>query len=112
MKIIASVSSLVLLAASALSAVVTVSYDNTYDASGGSLSTVACSDGANGLLTKGFTTFGSLPSFPNIGGAAAVPGWNSTNCGTCWALSFNNVTINGDSMYLPLAEISFFTCAP
>ncbi|KAF8577426.1 hypothetical protein K439DRAFT_1639753 [Ramaria rubella] len=32
-----------------------------------SLSIVACSNGVNGLLTKGFTTFDSLPTFTNIG---------------------------------------------
>jgi hypothetical protein len=69
---------------------VTVSYDTAYDAPGGSLATVACSDGANGLLTDGFTTFGSLPKFPYIGGAAAVAGWNSPNCGTCWQLTYTN----------------------
>jgi hypothetical protein len=71
---------------------VTVSYDTVYDAPGRSLSTVACSDGANGLLTRGFTTFGSLPNFPDIGGASAVAGWNSPNCGTCWQLTYTNST--------------------
>jgi len=69
---------------------VTLSYDPTYDNSGGSLSTVACSNGPNGLLTAGFTTFGSLPKFPHIGGAAAVEGWDSANCGTCWELTYTN----------------------
>ncbi|KAG1822839.1 Epl1 protein [Suillus subaureus] len=32
-----------------------------------SLAAVSCSGGSNGLLTKGYTTFGSIPSFPNIG---------------------------------------------
>ncbi|TDL22978.1 Cerato-platanin [Rickenella mellea] len=71
-----------------------VSYDNTYDSSSGSLSTVACSDGSNGLLTKGFTTFGSLPHFPNIGGAQAVASWNSPNCGSCWNLTFKGTSIS------------------
>ncbi|KAH9894066.1 Cerato-platanin [Cubamyces lactineus] len=73
---------------------VTVSYDQTYDNSSGDLHTVACSDGPNGMLTKGFTTFGSLPHFPNIGGAAAVAGWNSASCGTCWKLTYNGRSIN------------------
>jgi len=67
-----------------------VTYDQTYDNKAGSLSTVACSNGANGLLTKGYNTFGDLPSFPNIGGASAVAGWNSPNCGTCWELTFTD----------------------
>ncbi|KAI0657231.1 immunomodulatory protein [Cubamyces menziesii] len=73
---------------------VTVSYDQTYDSSSGSLATVACSDGSNGLLTKGYSTFGSLPHFPNIGGAAAIAGWNSDQCGTCWQLTYNGKSIN------------------
>jgi len=67
----------------------TVSYDNTYDNPSGSLDTVACSDGSNGLVTKGFPTFGSLPDFPNIGGASVVAGWNSADCGTCWQLTYS-----------------------
>ncbi|KAH9483666.1 Allergen Asp f 15 homolg [Psilocybe cubensis] len=71
-------------------AVLTTSFDPVYDNVNGSLATVACSNGANGLLTKGFTTFGSLPSFPFIGGAPAVTGFNSAGCGTCWKLAFTN----------------------
>lgn len=73
---------------------VSISYDTTYDDSTASLDIVACSDGANGLITKGFTTIGSLPSFPRVGGAAAIAGWNSASCGTCWQLSFDGVSIN------------------
>ncbi|KAH9057696.1 Cerato-platanin [Lactarius vividus] len=71
-----------------------VRYDTVYDNSKGSLSTVTCSDGANGLLTKGFTTFGSLPSFPNIGAAQVVEGWNSSACGTCWQITYVGKSIN------------------
>ena len=86
---------LAILAAAAAPALgVTLSYDETYDNSAGSLSTVACSDGSNGLLTKGFSTFGSLPHFPNVGGAQAVGGWNSASCGTCWQLTWNGKSIN------------------
>ena len=42
----------------------------------------------------GYTTFGSLPGFSNIGGAFAVAGWNSPNCGTCWKLTYNGKSIN------------------
>lgn len=71
-----------------------VTYDRTYDSGSLSLANVACSNGANGLLTKGFTTLDSLPSFPFIGGAHAVAAWNSPNCGTCWALTFEGTTIH------------------
>ena len=91
----------------------TVSYDETYDNASGSLSTVACSDGSHGLLTKGklyllriccvsyhsplplgYNNFGDLPGFPNIGGSFAVGGWNSAECGTCWKLTYHNKSIN------------------
>lgn len=68
----------------------TVAFDTVYDNGGTSLTAVACSDGANGLITRGFTTFDSLPHFPHIGAASAVTGFNSPNCGTCWELSFTD----------------------
>lgn len=87
-----TLSSLLVLATSALA--VRVSYDPVYDNRDQSLDTVLCSTGSNGLETKNFTTFGSLPNFPNIGGAEAVKGFNSPACGTCWALTYKNLTIN------------------
>ncbi|THH19465.1 hypothetical protein EW146_g1693 [Bondarzewia mesenterica] len=72
----------------------TIRYDDNYGNSGNSLTSVACSDGTNGLITRGFSTFGSLPSFPYIGASSAVAGWNSPNCGTCWAITYNGKTIN------------------
>ncbi|KAI0668371.1 Cerato-platanin [Trametes maxima] len=78
----------------ALCDIVSVSFDQVFDNPGGSLDTVACSDGQNGLITKGFTTFGSLPAFPNIGGAPAVTGFNSPACGSCWQLTHNGTSIN------------------
>ncbi|KAG5643568.1 hypothetical protein DXG03_000663 [Asterophora parasitica] len=69
---------------------VTLSYDSSYDNSKRSLSTVACSDGAHGLITAGYKTFGALPKFPHVGGAAAIAGWNSAKCGSCWQLTYTN----------------------
>ncbi|KAF6758740.1 Cerato-platanin-domain-containing protein [Ephemerocybe angulata] len=66
----------------------TVSYDTLYDNKAGSLSSVACSDGSYGLLTKNYTTFGSLPNYPLIGGAFSIAGWNSPNCGSCYELAY------------------------
>jgi hypothetical protein len=83
-----------LLSLLSIASAITVSYDNGYDDGSRSLSTVSCSDGSNGLLTKGYTTQSSLPSFPLIGGAFAIAGWNSANCGTCWSLTYNGNTIN------------------
>ncbi|KAF7167898.1 hypothetical protein CNMCM5623_001045 [Aspergillus felis] len=66
---------------------VSVSYDQAYDVAGTSMSTVSCSDGIYGLMTK-WPTFGSVPGFPRIGGAPTIPGWNSPNCGKCYALHY------------------------
>ncbi|KAF7441192.1 hypothetical protein PC9H_001541 [Pleurotus ostreatus] len=74
---------------------VSVSFDQIYDDRTGSMTTVSCSDGPNGLITRfGFQRFSDVPTFPNIGGAGVIPGFNSPNCGTCWALSFNGTTVN------------------
>ncbi|KAL6308679.1 Cerato-platanin [Sparassis latifolia] len=72
---------------------VSVTYDTTYDLGTNSLNIVACSNGVNGLESKGYTTFGSLPNFPNIGGSFAVTGWNSTGCGTCWNVTYDDTTV-------------------
>ncbi|KIL67020.1 hypothetical protein M378DRAFT_159980 [Amanita muscaria Koide BX008] len=77
-----------------------VSYDPIYDQGSTSLSTVACSDGPNGLETKGYTTFSSLPAFPNIGGVPAIAGWNSPNCGTCWQLTYTPAGASAISIYV------------
>ncbi|KAG5337168.1 hypothetical protein C0989_010437, partial [Termitomyces sp. Mn162] len=70
-----------------------VTFDRTYDNKSGSMLTVACSNGLHGLANC-FPTFGSVPSFPNIGGAAAVASFDSPNCGTCWNLTFQSITIS------------------
>ena len=84
----------VFLALLSVASAITVSYDTGYDDSSRSLSVVSCSDGTNGLLTKGYTTQGSLPDFPYIGGASTIAGWNDVNCGTCYSLTYNGNTIN------------------
>lgn len=71
---------------------VTLAYDTVYDGASTSLDVVACSDGTNGLESKGYTTLGSLPNFPHIGAASAVADWNSPNCGTCWQVTYTNST--------------------
>lgn len=77
-------------AAAAAATQVSVSYDPKFDVKGSSLNTVSCSDGANGLVTKGYSTFGSLPPFPRIGGAPTIAGWNSANCGKCYSLHYKS----------------------
>ena len=60
-------------------------YDATFDNKAGSLNSVACSNGPNGLASR-FPTFGDIPNFPFIGGAFDVA-WNSPNCGGCWNIT-------------------------
>ncbi|KAG2071355.1 Cerato-platanin [Suillus decipiens] len=102
-------SAAVLLSVFALPAFATqveVTYDNFYDNAATSLSNVACSNGANGLLTKGYTTFGSLPSFPNIGGIPNAT-WNSPLCGTCWYLQYTTPTGTQESIYITAVDDAY-----
>ncbi|TVY32088.1 Protein SnodProt1 [Lachnellula subtilissima] len=78
----------------ATASAITVSYDTGYDDGSRSLTAVSCSDGSNGLITKGYSTQSSLPTFPLIGGASTIAGWNDANCGTCYTLTYNGVSIN------------------
>ena len=93
MKLSATVTAISLAASFSTVLAVRVGYDTVYDNPNGSLSTIACSDGSNGMLTKGYTTFDSLPSFPNIGATQAIVGWNSPACGSCWQISYGKKTI-------------------
>lgn len=72
----------------------TVSYGPKYDVQGSSLNSVACSDGENGLVNKGFSIFNSLPNFPLIGSAPTIAGWNSPNCGTCYRLHYRRGNVD------------------
>ena len=74
----------------------TLSYDTNYDNADLSLNNVACSDGVNGLETKNpsYTTLGSLPAFPKVGGVYTVTGYNSTECGACYAVTYGTTTVN------------------
>ena len=71
----------------------TLSYATAYGDPTFSLADVACSDGTNGLLTQGYTTLGSLPNFPCIGGVYTVTGWNSAACGTCYSVTYGDLSI-------------------
>ncbi|KAK7038776.1 hypothetical protein VNI00_010662 [Paramarasmius palmivorus] len=66
-------------------------YDSTYGNPRQSLSIVSCSNGDNGMLTKGYETVGDVPSY--VGAAQGVT-WNSPNCGTCWQISYGDRSIN------------------
>ncbi|TGO65729.1 hypothetical protein BCON_0001g00440 [Botryotinia convoluta] len=73
-----------------------VTYDPGYDNAARSLSAVSCSNGPNGLETRfpQYKVQGDLPTFARIGGASTIAGWNSPNCGTCYTLTYQGVSIN------------------
>ena len=93
MKFAARIISFVAMALPILAQTESLSYDTTYDDASLSLDYVACSDGPNGLTTKGYTTIGSLPDFPYVGGVYTVTGWDSAYCGTCYEVTYGNTTI-------------------
>ncbi|TFK31060.1 allergen Asp f 15 precursor, partial [Crucibulum laeve] len=82
---IALLTAFVVPALSAATAIVNVplTYDTRYDDPSGRISSTVCSE----KLAQ-YPTFGSLPSFPYIAGASYVEGFNSTQCGTCWSLTY------------------------
>ena len=82
------------------STTVRATFDTTYDNKAGSLNSVACSNGANGLAR--FPTFGNIPTFPFIGGAPNVT-FNSPNCGGCWRLTS---TTTGGSLIMTAIDSS------
>ncbi|KAI0329935.1 Cerato-platanin [Cubamyces sp. BRFM 1775] len=73
---------------------VRVTYDRFYDNPSQDIESLACSGGSHGLEPLGYKTLGSLPDFPYVGGAAAVAGFNSPNCGSCWQLTYNGTSLN------------------
>lgn len=85
---------------------VSTTFDPVYDNGDQSLDTVECSTGSNGMITKGFTTFGSLPTFPNIGGAPAITDFNDPDCGSCWNLTFTNSKGAKKSVVITAIDVS------
>ncbi|KAJ3045477.1 hypothetical protein HDV00_009130 [Rhizophlyctis rosea] len=71
----------------------TLGYDPTYDTATLSTLTIACSDGPNGLSTKGYKTLSQLPSFPNITASFNIAGWNSAKCGSCYVLKYKGKSV-------------------
>jgi hypothetical protein len=65
-----------------------VRFNSFYDNGQQSLNNVACSNGDNGLVTRGYTTFDSLPTFPYVGAGYTIHNWNSPECGSCWQLTY------------------------
>lgn len=84
----------------------TLSYDTTYDNGQNSLRNVTCSNGEHGLLTRGYKTFGDLPTFPNIGKAPQIVGWNSKYCGSCWEFTYTGSDGNPKSLNFTAIDAS------
>lgn len=78
-------------ASPAATTAVRVLYDTTYDNSSFPISSLACSDGPNGLEGKGYNTLGQLPDFPYVGASPTIPEWDSPNCGACYNITYNGV---------------------
>ncbi|RSL41702.1 hypothetical protein BHE90_016437 [Fusarium euwallaceae] len=73
----------------------TVSYDTGYDDGNRAMTSVACSDGKNGLITRyGFNKQSDIPRFPYIGGVYTIAGWNSPNCGSCFRVEYQGRKIH------------------
>ncbi|KAF8535137.1 epl1 protein [Trichophaea hybrida] len=72
---------------------VSISFDKNYDNASLPTKSTACSDGSNGLFTKGYNTLGNLPNFPLVGASDQIPGWNSDQCGKCFKIFYNGVSI-------------------
>ena len=51
-----------------------LSYDPVYSNPSTSTLSLACSDGDNGLHTKGFATLGAVPKFPMVAAAPDIAG--------------------------------------
>jgi hypothetical protein len=72
----------------------TATFDTAYDDPSLSLSTVTCSDGEHGLVTRKYKVISDLPT-RHVGGSPTVKGWNDPNCGDCYAFTYNNtITVN------------------
>lgn len=83
------------LSLAAAASAISVSYDTGYDDPNRALTSLSCSDGANGLITRyGWQIQSQVADFPYIGGADVIAGWNDVDCGTCWQLSYNGRSIN------------------
>ncbi|KAI6156703.1 Cerato-platanin [Pisolithus tinctorius] len=71
-----------------------LAYDAIYGDASCPLSSLACSDGSNGLESNGYTTLSSFSNFPYLGGAPTIANWNDANCGKCYAITYAKNAIN------------------
>ena len=105
MKLILTIVSLAALFSVAYADIEPVRVNPLYGNPQTSWNDVACSNGVNGLITKGFSTIGSLPTFPNVGGTFAVNTRNSPECGSCWTLTYEGT---GRTIYFTAIDTAPF----
>ncbi|KAI9366921.1 Cerato-platanin [Zopfochytrium polystomum] len=68
---------------------VSVAYNDYYNRNSTlPLTAVACSNGVNGLLKKGYTDIRSLPGYASA--APYLGSWNSPKCGQCYKVSYSD----------------------
>lgn len=78
----------------ALSATYPLVYDTQFDNPNGAVANTIC-----GPLASKWPTFGKVPMFPAIGGAFAINEFNSTECGSCWLLTYTRENGQNVSTY-------------
>lgn len=100
-----SLLSLLLAATTTTVSAIRVSYDEGYDDPSRSLTSVACSDGPNGLITThGFQTQGQIPGFPNIGGSFEIAGWGSAQVSLSFPPIILYLVLIGDIVWSMLSS--------
>ncbi|KZT66742.1 hypothetical protein DAEQUDRAFT_729851 [Daedalea quercina L-15889] len=62
-----------------------ISYDSSYDSASTSVDSVTCS---SQLISEGYATYGSIPTFPSLGGSTNITGSNTSSCGQCVVFEF------------------------
>ena len=93
MKFASVLSALSLLTLSSASVSLTrVTWNGIYDNPNQTFTVIACAEWA---AANNYTTFKDVPSFPYIGGAYVVSGYNSPGCGTRYSIldQQTNVTV-------------------
>jgi len=58
-----------------------------YNTPSNGIGNVACSN-------LPYKTLGNLPGYPNIGGSHYVTGYGSSECGTCWKITYEGRSVN------------------
>ena len=82
-----------------------LTYSLFYDQAGDSINNAACGD----QLSSKWPTFGSIPTFPAIGGSYAVANYASPNCGSCWLLQDQTTGVSVYFTAIDTAAVGFIS---